>query len=399
MLTTGFPRFSGDLFGSFILQLTRALVAAKVEVAVVAPHAAGAARTEVVEGAQIKRFRYVWPEKWQRLAYGGGIPSNLRVSWISRLQIPLFLICFWWAAIGACRRSDLVHCHWTISGLVACLAMRLFSRPVVLSVRGSDVHLMTGRAMGWLNRRIYSCMDVVIAVSEDIAEKLELAGVDRKKIRVVYNGVGPEFSPRDRQMARRELGLPKSRPIVLFVGLLAPVKGVGFLLEAVPLLNDSSVYCVLVGDGVSRRELADKARDLGIEQQVQFIGRRAASEVPLWLSSADILALPSLSEGRPNVVLEAQACGIPVVATRVGGTPGLVRDGQTGILVEPGSAASLAEGLSRLLTDVHYRQTIGRAGRASVEEGDSTWEASAAKVNDIYRELSRGNEVVSPCVE
>jgi len=375
MLTTGFPRFSGDLFGSFILQLTRALVAAKVEVAVVAPHAAGAARTEVMEGAQIKRFRYVWPEKWQRLAYGGGIPSNLRVSWISRLQIPLFLICFWWAAIGACRRSDLVHCHWTISGLVACLAMRLFSRPVVLSVRGSDVHLMTGRAMGWLNRRIYSCMDVVIAVSEDIAEKLELAGVDRKKIRVVYNGVGPEFSPRDRQMARRELGLPKSRPIVLFVGLLAPVKGVGFLLEAVPLLNDSSVYRVLVGDGVSRRELA------------------------VWLSSADILALPSLSEGRPNVVLEAQACGIPVVATRVGGTPELVRDGQTGILVEPGSAASLAEGLSRLLTDVHYRQTIGRAGRASVEEGDSTWEASAAKVNDIYRELSRGNEVVSPCVE
>jgi len=392
MLTTGFPRYSGDLFGSFILQLARALVEQKLEVAIVAPHAADAARSEAWEGVQIRRFRYVWPATWQRLAYGGGIPSNIRVSWISRLQIPFFLICFWWAAIGACRRSDLVHCHWTVSGLVACLAMRLYSRPVILSVRGSDVHLVTGRALGWLNRRICRCMDVVIAVSEDIAAKLERAGVDRKKIRVVYNGVGSEFSPRDRQMARRELGLPESRFIVIFVGLLVPVKGVEFLLEALPLLNDSNVYCVLVGDGVSQSELEAKARDLGIAEQVQFVGRRAASEVPLWISSADVLALPSLSEGRPNVVLEAQACGIPVVATRVGGTPELVRDGQTGLLVEPGSAASMARGLSRLLGDAPFRDSIGRAGRAMVEEGDSTWEASAAKVHDIYRELLPGSE-------
>ena len=392
MLTTGFPRYSGDLFGSFILQLARALVEQKLEVAIVAPHAADAARSEAWEGVQIRRFRYVWPATWQRLAYGGGIPSNIRVSWISRLQIPFFLICFWWAAIGACRRSDLVHCHWTVSGLVACLAMRLYSRPVILSVRGSDVHLMTGRALGWLNRRICRCMDVVIAVSEDIAAKLERAGVDRKKIRVVYNGVGSEFSPRDRQMARRELGLPESRFIVIFVGLLVPVKGVEFLLEALPLLNDSNVYCVLVGDGVSQSELEAKARDLGIAEQVQFVGRRAASEVPLWISSADVLALPSLSEGRPNVVLEAQACGIPVVATRVGGTPELVRDGQTGLLVEPGSAASMARGLGRLLGDAPFRDSIGRAGRAMVEEGDSTWEASAAKVHDIYRELLPGSE-------
>mgnify|MGYP001254024940 CR=1 FL=1 len=392
MLTTGFPRYSGDLFGSFILQLARALVEQKLEVAIVAPHAADAARSEAWEGVQIRRFRYVWPATWQRLAYGGGIPSNIRVSWISRLQIPFFLICFWWAAIGACRRSDLVHCHWTVSGLVACLAMRLYSRPVILSVRGSDVHLVTGRALGWLNRRICRCMDVVIAVSEDIAAKLERAGVDRKKIRVVYNGVGSEFSPRDRQMARRELGLPESRFIVIFVGLLVPVKGVEFLLEALPLLNDSNVYCVLVGDGVSQSELEAKARDLGIAEQVQFVGRRAASEVPLWISSADVLALPSLSEGRPNVVLEAQACGIPVVATRVGGTPELVRDGQTGLLVEPGSAASMARGLGRLLGDAPFRDSIGRAGRAMVEEGDSTWEASAAKVHDIYRELLPGSE-------
>ena len=392
MLTTGFPRYSGDLFGSFILQLARALVEQKLEVAIVAPHAADAARSEAWEGVQIRRFRYVWPATWQRLAYGGGIPSNIRVSWISRLQIPFFLICFWWAAIGACRRSDLVHCHWTVSGLVACLAMRLYSRPVILSVRGSDVHLVTGRALGWLNRRICRCMDVVIAVSEDIAAKLERAGVDRKKIRVVYNGVGSEFSPRDRQMARRELGLPESRFIVIFVGLLVPVKGVEFLLEALPLLNDSNVYCVLVGDGVSQSELEAKARDLGIAEQVQFVGRRAASEVPLWISSADVLALPSLSEGRPNVVLEAQACAIPVVATRVGGTPELVRDGQTGLLVEPGSAASMARGLGRLLGDAPFRDSIGRAGRAMVEEGDSTWEASAAKVHDIYRELLPGSE-------
>ena len=388
MLTTGFPRFSGDLFGNFILHLTRELVVQGSEVAVVAPHESGLVRRELMAGAQVSRFRYLLPEKWQQLAYGGGIPSNIRASWISSLQIPPFLFGFWWAAVGSCKRCDIVHCHWTISGLVAYLATRFSPRPLVLSVRGSDLHLMAGKLLGWLNRRIYQRMDVVIAVSHDIAEKLEASGLERDKIRVVHNGVGPEFRPGDRLAMRQRLDLPESRFIVLFVGLLVPVKGVDVLLEAVHILSQERLYCILVGDGPWRQDLEHRSRSLGVEEQIRFAGRRPSSEIPAWLCAADVLALPSLSEGRPNVVLEAQACGIPVVATRVGGTPELVRHEDTGILVEAGSPTSLAAALERLSNDDALRLALGRAGRASIEEGDSTWGATAAKVAEIYRELA-----------
>ena len=279
VLTTGFPRFSGDLFGSFVLQLTAQLSRQGLDMTVVAPHDSGIARRELVEGAAVRRFRYVLPESWQKLAYGGGIPSNLRVSWIARLQILPFLVSFWWSAVTACRRCDIIHCHWTISGLVAYLATRQAPRPIVVSACGSDIHLMQGRLVGWLNRRVFRWVDAVIAVSDDIADKIEAAGVDRDKIRVVYNGVGPEFRPRDRQAMRRELDLPESRFIVLFVGLLVPVKGVDVLLQAMSEMADDRFLCVVVGDGPSRAQLERQAEELNIAERCRFAGQRPAFEI------------------------------------------------------------------------------------------------------------------------
>ena len=331
------------------------------------------------------------PEGWQKLAYGGEIPSNLRVSWIARLQILPFLVSFWWAAVTACRRCDIIHCHWTISGLVAYLATRQAPRPIVVSARGSDVHLMQGRLVGWLNRRVFRWVDTVIAVSDDIADKIEAAGVDRRKIRVVYNGVGPEFRPRDRQAMRRELDLPESKFIVLFVGLLVPIKGVDVLLQAMSEMADDRFLCVVVGDGPSRAQLERQAEELNIAERCRFAGQRPAFEIPRWLCAADVLVLPSRSEGRPNVILEAHACGLPVVATRVGGTPELIRQDETGILVDPGSSAALVAGLIRI-SDDRFRAALGKAAREAVEQGDSSWQASAERVMGIYGDLL-GREV------
>ncbi len=382
VLTTGFPRFAGDLFGSFVLELCRALVAQGVVLEVVAPHAGGLPRREQVGGISIRRFSYLFPASWQRVAYGGGIPTNLKQSWVARLQVPLFLAGFWWRAWQSSRPAELIHCHWTICGLIGYLAAPR-GCPVVLSVRGSDIHLLEGKWMSRLNRWIYRRMEMLIAVSQDIAVKLEQAGVAKEKIRVVYNGVDSRFIPRDQHAARAELGLPDQAFILLFVGFLVPVKGVEVLLAALERLGDTQWYCALVGGGPLETDLKAQARGLG--SRVLFAGVQPTERIPRWMNAADVLVLPSFSEGRPNVVLEAQASGLPVIATRVGGTPELIRDGQTGLLVDSGDPEQLAQAIARLQQDRQGRCQLAWAGRQSAQA--YTWEASALEVRGIYDQL------------
>ena len=385
MLTTGFPRFQGDLFGTFILELARELVEADCTVEVLAPHQAGLAADECFGNVKVHRFRYFWPARAQRVAYGGGIPTNLRRSWLARLQVPFFLLGFWFGALRRVRRGGLVHCHWTISGLIAYWATRWWRCPLVLSVRGSDIHLVGSGMMAQLHRLIYNWMDVVVAVSEDIAANLEALGVPKSKIKVVANGVDRRFQPADCRVMRERLGLPDEEFIMLFVGLLVPVKGLDVLVESLAELADPKPLCLLVGDGPERPELERQAVQLGVSDRLRFAGRRSSDEIPTWMGAADILVLPSRSEGRPNVVLEAQACGLPVVATRVGGTPELVCDGKTGLLVESEDVADLADALQRLRIDRGLREALGRAGR---EQADGmTWAVSAEKMAAIYRDL------------
>ncbi len=383
MLTTGFPRFQGDLFGTFVLELARELTAKGEAVEVLAPHESGLPCAEYFGQVGILRFGYFWPTSKQSVAYGGGIPSNIRSSWAARLQVPFFLLAFCLLALRRVRHSNIVHCHWTISGLVAYVATRVWRRPLVLSVRGSDIHLVERGMMAKLHRKIYAWTDIVVAVSEDIAAKLETVGVPRDKVRVVPNGVNSRFRPGDRTAARRRLGLPVDGFIVLFVGLLIPIKGLDILVEALAEV-ETELLCVLVGDGPLAPDLERQAVNLAVGDRLSFAGRQPSNEIPNWLIAADVLLLPSRSEGRPNVVLEAQACGIPVVATAVGGTPELVRDGETGLLIEPDNATALAAAIDRLRADGDLRDRLAVAGREQAEQ--LTWAASAEQMLGIYRE-------------
>lgn len=390
MLTTGFPRYRGDLFGSFVLELARALVARGVQVEVVAPGEAGAPRRDEVHGVRVRRFSYFVPRRWQRVAYGGGIPTNLAASRLARLQVPFFLAGFTAAARAAAARADLVHGHWTISGLVGWLACRPGSRPVVLTVRGSDIHQLgagqAGALHGWICRR----MGAVVAVSQDIAGRLHQAGVPAERVHLVYNGVDSRFAPGDRQQARRELGLPSQACVALFVGLLVPVKGLDVLLESVRRCRAADLLCVVVGGGPLRDELEHEVAADGLQERVRFAGQQPSHRIPTWMHAADLLVLPSRSEGRPNVVLEAQACGLPVVATRVGGTPELVRHGESGMLVDSDDAPALAACLDELAGSPERRAALGQAGRRSLLDAGLTWGASAQRMEEIYARLQGG---------
>ena len=170
---------------------------------------------------------------------------------------------------------------------------------------------------------------------------------------VVYNGVDrTTFHPRPREAACRELGVDPERRRILFVGNLVEVKGLPDLLEAVRIASAHSMpplELVVVGDGPLEVSLKSQARGLGIESAVRFVGRETRPRVALWMSASHVLALASLEEGAPNVVLEALASGRPVVATGVGGVPEVHPGGAAGALVPAAEPPALAAALMAVL--------------------------------------------------
>jgi glycosyltransferase involved in cell wall biosynthesis len=195
----------------------------------------------------------------------------------------------------------------------------------------------------------------VVAVSEALRERLIELGVPAGRVQVLRNGVDLAlFAPQDRAAARRELGLDAAGPIVLSVGSLLPVKAVDLVIRAVAALPKALL--VVVGDGPDKAKLQRLAQDLSLG--VRFLGSMAQARLATAYNAADVLVLASAREGCPNVLLEALACGTPVVAAAVGGVPEIVREPAAGRLIEDRTPAAIAGALCALLADPPPRATV-----------------------------------------
>jgi glycosyltransferase involved in cell wall biosynthesis len=290
-------------------------------------------------------------------------------------------------------RPDLVHAHNLFSRTteVAALLRTTYRIPLV-----TTLHL--GRLEGGsralralvrtyeltLGRYIVRRSDHVTCVSSAVAEHARRIGGRVTSVTVIPNGVDTGlFHPRP--------GRNSSGEAVLFVGRLVPNKGPETLIKAVPLVlaRHPQARFLIAGDGPLRNRLEEQARKLDVEEAVHFLGIR--KDVPDLMREAALLVRPSSLEGMPLVVLEAMASAIPTVATPVGGTPELVKDGVHGFLVPVGSSAALAEAITRLLDDRPLAQKMGRRGRDLVENGYS-WDAVVDKTERVYAEVKKASE-------
>ena len=251
-------------------------------------------------------------------------------------------------------RPDLVLASWAYpDGWAAVELGHRAGLPVVIKVHGCDI-LVAGdgldRHPGRRRRTVEALRkaDGVIAVSRDLADKVAGLGVAPERVRVVYNGVDTGlFHPGPRGEARARLGLDAERPLIVFVGALVKVKAVDVLLAACAKLSTAGerFSCHLVGTGPQRQDLEKQVKRLGLEAVVHFEGSRPHRQLADWYRAANVAVLPSWSEGIPNVLLEAIACGTPFVATKVGGIPEIAHLG-TSWLVPPGDPMSLASALA-----------------------------------------------------
>lgn len=277
-------------------------------------------------------------------------------------------------------RPDVVLGSWAHpDGWAAVKLAHRAGLPAVMMVIGSDILVATRNPAR--RRRIVEGLreaDRVLAVSRDLANHVEDLGVNAEKVDVLHTGVDPVvFHPGDRDESRRRLGLDAMSKRVLYVGNLYLSKGVGVLLDALRILKSRGVAfaCDLVGGGGDEPRLLAQATAAGLGDVVTFRGRRPHDELADWYRSCDVLALPSDSEGIPNVLREATACGRPWVATRVGGIPEIA-DPAVDRLVPPRDPEAIADAIASTLADPP--STLDSLTRVPCP----TWDESARRLAD-----------------
>jgi glycosyltransferase involved in cell wall biosynthesis len=267
-------------------------------------------------------------------------------------------------------RPDLLHAHDYKTNLLGLILGRCFRIPVVTTLHG---YVQRGGRLELyylLDRLSLPLLDHVISVSPDLDRHAGEARVARSRRSMIENAIDTDEYVRraDRAAARERLGIPPGRLLVGAVGRLSEEKGFDVLLRATHRLvqHGLDLGLVIAGEGEARPALAALIAELGLGDRARLLGHQA--DVKGVFEALDLFALSSRREGLPNVVLEALALEVPVVATRVAGVPRLIRDGENGVLVEPGSAEELARGMEQLLRDAGARDRLARAGRRTVVE-------------------------------
>ena len=276
---------------------------------------------------------------------------------------------------------DLIDAHFAYpDGLAAVLLGRLLRRPVVVTLRGSIVRLQHYRLHRPQIRWALDHAAQVIAVSQSLKDVATDLGVDARHISVIPNGVDlAKFRPKVRSAAREACGLPLDRPIILTVGGIYEGKGQHHVVEALARLSARRPDAVYVMVGEDRRDgyvegLRERVARAGLGERVRFAGRKPHDALADWYSAADVFCLATRSEGWANVLLEALACGTPVVATRVGGNAEIVPSDRYGLLVAHGDVPALADALDRAI-----ESRWDRAALAAYAAGH-TWDAAASLV-------------------
>lgn len=310
----------------------------------------------------------------------------LSKRFFTRLLLPRLL------ALHARHRFDLVHCHAAYPQAHVALAFRaLTGVPYVVRPHGSDV--LPGEAIRRFHRldrrmrRAICGADLVIAQGEHLKEVICDLGVRPGQVRIVNNGVNLD-----------DFGCatpyPHGRPYILGLGRLMPHKGFDILLRAYALLPAGSPDLIVAGDGPESDSLRMLSRSLGIGDRVHFVGAVTGTRKASLYGSAVCFVCPSRREPFANVILEALASGVAVVATDVGGNPEMVRSGDNGLIVDRESPEALAAAIRQIVGNPTLRVALCAGARASAVR--YSWDAIAPQYFALYREVQKGRTGPAP---
>ena len=316
-----------------------------------------------------------------------GVPVYRHIRTIARGKLfgLTYMLSVFWFLFRRRNSYDIIHCHLLgFHSAVAVVFKWLFKKKTCSLVGATGpisefIQIRNGLWGDWLLKIITRSDRVITLCSQSYAEALQ-AGFSDFQIIQIPNGVDADyFKPAaiEKRADNR----------IIFIGRLDQWKGVDFLIRAFKILLAGAVpaHLDILGDGPDREKLQQQAADLGLQDVLTFHG--AVHGVAPYLQHASLFVLPSLSEGMPNVVLEAMACGLPVIATRVGGIVDIIDNEKNGSLVDAQRPDQLYEAMKQLLTDKELAQRLGRAARKTIEERFSL-PVIVNRYSTLYQELT-----------
>jgi glycosyltransferase involved in cell wall biosynthesis len=360
---------------------------------VLAPHAPDVAAEWDDDGVAVRTFRYA-PARYENLGYGRSLDADERVKTAAKLVAPLYLL----GARRALRRLlrendyDLLHAHWIVPNGVAA---KPFARrvPLAIGIHGSDAFLAEKAILRLLVADTLGRTVVMTGCSAELVDRVAALGLAGDRCHVIPYGVDVEtFHPGDDGRAgwRARLGIAASAAVVLAVGRMATKKGFQVLLPELRRLLERHPSChVILAGGGDRMEEFRRAV-AGLAARVHFPGVVYREGLPGLYRAADVFVMPAVHDGSgnvdglPNVILEAMASGLPVVASGISGIPLVVEDGSTGLLVPEGDGAALFNALDRLLQRSSEAKAMGAAGRRRAV-AELSWDVIADRYRESYR--------------
>jgi D-inositol-3-phosphate glycosyltransferase len=302
--------------------------------------------------------------------------------------------------LDARARYEAIHANYWISGAVGHRLKHELDVPLVATFHTTardkaDAGIVDDPAeRKRVEAEVVRCADLLVASTAD--ERTALCAThdaDPERVEVITPGVDHTlFSPGEQRPARRRLGLPPDRPLLIFVGRIQTLKGVDVALQVLGALHDPRAELVVVGGPSGPTGAADVARlhaladDLGVADRVRWVPPVPHARLADWYRAADVCLVPSRTESFGLVALEAAACGTPVVAANVGGLRTLVDDGRTGFLVDGRVPGDYADAVERLLAVPDLGASMG--ARAATRAGTYTWSIAAARLRRLYSDLA-----------
>lgn len=390
VITSAYPEFEDDPHGIFVHRLMREISKQGHEVHILAPYT-GKKTKYVLEGVHVERFHYFYPKRFQKLCGRSGMIDNVKEGFLVKLQVLTFLFFNIIHSLRNLNNMDIVHVQWPIpNGLGGLFLKKIYGVPYINTIHGEEVYLSkryhTVFALKWfVNNSVKT-----ITNSSATRDSCLKAGIEKDKLNIIPFGVDIDFY--------KPLKVPKDKKMfhILAVGYLIERKGFEYLIKAVKeVLNEhKNVRLTIVGSGPLEKKLKNIIKELKLEDNAKIMKNVSDEELLYLYNSSDLFVLPSIVDSQGNteglgvVLLEAMACGLPVIGSDTGGIPDIIQNKDTGLLVPEKDVSSLSEAILNLIENEELRENIAINGYNQVREKFS-WEKIAKIYLNVYKHVPK----------
>ena len=400
LLTHGYPRYPSDTTAPFIESIAETLQKQGADVTVLTPDTPKFARSMADHSVNLKTYRYFFPRRLQRLGYSNTLVNDCKLKKSAYLLAPFMVLSAILHLLYLHRRQcfDVIHAHWLLpNGFIGAIVAKLCNIRLVITLHGSDIFVSKlNPAFKELAKWTLKHAAMVTSVTPTFLPDLAALGVPEERRCLIPNGVDPEVFPppthKELTELQNELSIPKEQLVVFALGRIVLKKGFDILIQALPYVRSECPQTTVIigGDGSDLARLKALAKEKGVSDIIRFPGTINRSWVPIYFHLSDLFVLPAVvdpmgnMDGCPIVILEAMACGKPVVSSEISGIPVVVRNGRTGSLVEEKNPEALAKAIIFLLKDSERREQFGKAGQQRIRH-ELTWTKTIEQFLLIYQ--------------